>query len=677
MWASRISDFPLGVLVIVVVLLPSAAHAQLVADGDRSARQHLTSGIDALQNENYGVALRQIRPLWQEDPDGYVEGLGSYAYWLGRCFADAQNAEQAQQMWQSGMALLRMKGRFDPRLQDAYVRLILQEERRNLYPSAIDAFLQLFEEAGSVVDSTGKTIVQRRVTQAAPLLPHAKRQQLLSRSSRGVHDMYRLRAEQGPELAAWWRAQDPDPGTPHNERILEHLRRVQHAASEYACESCPAGYDDRGTVYVRLGPPENRNDVFYDYFEIPLGMGFDPPDHSIWFYPEYGQYAIFPMVDRGEAYRTSDTEALIPRSFRHGFSHSRRGTRKTVATLRTIQWVYRELVRNDQYARIYAEVWEYLNRVSQPRRRPQSLAMSYLQQIRQADYELASQRRKRVPRQRSLVHDGLRTIRTVARTTRFLEPDGTTRTLLSWSHAPETLPTPGVVVAHAVHYDSTYQTQQRKERTYPAVADSTADLGQVRALTVNDIRGPHHVHLQWDAYPRDSLADGRLVHAERTHTAVARYDTLKALPTDPGRLVLSDLLPGRYRPSASPKDTAGIGPRGEVFTPYPFSRIRVDQPLSLYFEVYNLTFGGDDRTDYMITYALERKMPGQWAFGEGRDEQTATTIESEGTSRQSGEVIELDLSEAIGAEALRITVRVIDQVSGRTAERSLRFDVVE
>jgi len=85
--------------------------------------------------------------------------LVSYVYWVGRCFADAQNAEQAQQMWQSGMAMLRLDGTFDPCLHGAYARLVVRMERQTFYPSAVKTYLDLFEQSGAVGDSSARAVV--------------------------------------------------------------------------------------------------------------------------------------------------------------------------------------------------------------------------------------------------------------------------------------------------------------------------------------------------------------------------------------------------------------------------------------------------------------------------------------------------------------------------------------
>src|SRR5690606_886317 len=64
----------------------------------------------------------------------------------------------------------------------------------------------------------------------------------------------------GPMIARWWREQDPFPATPANERLEEHLERVAYAHATYAGDD-PLGIDDRGKIFIRLGPPEKERTI--------------------------------------------------------------------------------------------------------------------------------------------------------------------------------------------------------------------------------------------------------------------------------------------------------------------------------------------------------------------------------------------------------------------------------
>ncbi len=63
-------------------------------------------------------------------------------------------------------------------------------------------------------------------------------------------------AEEQKEISeAFWKDRDPAPATEANERLLEHYRRVAHAREHYGSRTYP--WDDRGEAYIRYGEPDH------------------------------------------------------------------------------------------------------------------------------------------------------------------------------------------------------------------------------------------------------------------------------------------------------------------------------------------------------------------------------------------------------------------------------------
>jgi GWxTD domain-containing protein len=56
-------------------------------------------------------------------------------------------------------------------------------------------------------------------------------------------------------LERFWNVRDPDIGTPVNERLLEHYRRVWYAQMQFSEGKDP--WDRRGEVYIRFGEPDH------------------------------------------------------------------------------------------------------------------------------------------------------------------------------------------------------------------------------------------------------------------------------------------------------------------------------------------------------------------------------------------------------------------------------------
>lgn len=58
-------------------------------------------------------------------------------------------------------------------------------------------------------------------------------------------------------IAAYWKAKDPNPLHPHNDRLHEHLRRREYARQHFAVAT-PPYFDDRGKYYLKYGKPYRR-----------------------------------------------------------------------------------------------------------------------------------------------------------------------------------------------------------------------------------------------------------------------------------------------------------------------------------------------------------------------------------------------------------------------------------
>ncbi len=68
------------------------------------------------------------------------------------------------------------------------------------------------------------------------------------------------------EMRRWWKAVDPTPDTPYNERLVEHWERIAYAREHFTeGDRTVYGTDDRGVTYVRYGEPERK---FTDTFNI-------------------------------------------------------------------------------------------------------------------------------------------------------------------------------------------------------------------------------------------------------------------------------------------------------------------------------------------------------------------------------------------------------------------------
>ncbi len=81
----------------------------------------------------------------------------------------------------------------------------------------------------------------------------------------------------------FWERRDPTPGTEKNEFKEEYFSRIEEADRLFKEGSTPGWLQDRGEIYITLGPPDNRE-------TYPRGIDFYGKPEEIWW------YGFFPII---------------------------------------------------------------------------------------------------------------------------------------------------------------------------------------------------------------------------------------------------------------------------------------------------------------------------------------------------------------------------------------------
>jgi hypothetical protein len=312
-----------------------------------------------------------------------------------------------------------------------------------------------------------------------------------------------------------------------------------------------------------------------------------------------------------------------------------------------------------------------------------------IRENRNRDAIAARTRQRSMPEQSTRVFKGKEELGIAARTARFLDDDGTTRTEIYWSPFPDAmrlnddqrdeLEEQGhdrfnqfIVRLTAAQKDAAYRSRVLNRKHYRIGDIETYDGGTIPAQTLQ-IRGDtalHHLALQWDQYlvARDAEGDAQL--GPRVKVTTSRRDSVEALISDERILEMSDLRAMVIPPEAPT-------PSVQQAIPYPFPDLSPALTPVLYFEVYHLALASDDRARYSVEYTVQRRAD------DGRlirlftgDEPPPTSAETtyEGQRRTAKEYIMLDLSEWNGEDGLTVTVRVTDEATGQQVKRSIDFD---
>ena len=99
------------------------------------------------------------------------------------------------------------------------------------------------------------------------------------------------RAQQAAFIERFWQENDPDLSTPENEARLEYWSRVTQAYFLFF-NAKRGGWDERGEVFVRYGPPaEMQYDPVGGRLSWAFGTGPEFPSNvMVWSYPELGMH---------------------------------------------------------------------------------------------------------------------------------------------------------------------------------------------------------------------------------------------------------------------------------------------------------------------------------------------------------------------------------------------------
>lgn len=567
---------------------------------------------------------------------------------------------------------------------DAFIETAFAQQDSARYKTAAIVYLALLEYLEGTRPAALDSIRARHLVPLALILPNALQEEV-GLSDAPASGTASLSEGAAGRLLTWWRRMDPLPATPQNERVIEHLERIAYARRHYEDRTTPTGFDDRGLVYIRLGPPSNVKKIRFDEAQY-IGRIVPVPrfiENEFWVYRhvhDAAQY-LFVRPRKQQGYRLGLPEDLLPSTLR--------SPRRAEVMLKVMEQLYRDLALYHQtghYGFYYDQIANYTTDLAMRRfgggpsgmQSPFVFIQSTRGQVSMADRRAVRERDAEVPASFTNQFDDVDALPVAVRWARFLDEDGTTRTELYWSvQARELYPSRRIrrmlrrqdeempdtyFLAFSV---SQQTTDYRPRRRYlhrrllhlPRDSMTTEMILEPQTLAVHGDTGRYVLALQWDVYGvvQDDAESTRRV-GSKLKAETAWIDTLQALRPDPERLEMSDLKPLHVTDTTTSIAAA---------PPYPGGAILPETPLALYFEVYHLAPAADGQTYYTVAYEVARR---------GDDARTAATTRYSGDPPTAREVIYLDLStERVGD--FTVTVRVTDETTGQTVERTLALAV--
>jgi len=92
-------------------------------------------------------------------------------------------------------------------------------------------------------------------------------------------------AERGQFIEQFWQRRDPTPGTEKNEFREEHYRRIAYANEHFPDKAGNPGWEmDRGMIYIKYGPPDEKDSHPAGPYVTFDGRTFNRPPWERWRY---------------------------------------------------------------------------------------------------------------------------------------------------------------------------------------------------------------------------------------------------------------------------------------------------------------------------------------------------------------------------------------------------------
>jgi len=161
-------------------------------------------------------------------------------------------------------------------------------------PTAVLAVLVLAVAVVGAVDGKPKfKITEERVKSLSPIMRQeiGALQYLLNPYQ--LNQFFHLTSDSLRQnwIDGYWRALDPTPTTPKNEMMIEHYVRIRLAKEFFGCNQWP-GWDKRGEIFIRYGPPNYRGRI---HAEVTARKAYPPGE--LWFYKKHAMVIQFEDFD--------------------------------------------------------------------------------------------------------------------------------------------------------------------------------------------------------------------------------------------------------------------------------------------------------------------------------------------------------------------------------------------
>ncbi|MFC1555987.1 tetratricopeptide repeat protein [candidate division KSB1 bacterium] len=445
--------------------------------------------------------------------------------------------------------------------------------------------------------------------------------------------------QRGRFIAQFWRDIDPNILSLANERLIEHLERVDHAKAVFE-ENNFRGYDDRGMIWIKFGKPSGRR--------VDIARSDNAADNESWLYSNIDKNMGFDFVSTGALYR------LVP-----DLSYASRP--RSNATARKLYFERLEL------GGVYAEIGGKSSIVNDNITADLALFNIHKDEaIDKAPPQHFDNRISAIPINFPMI------------LTQFRGDDGNTSVELYY----------GVPLDQLTFEETGENTISAEYETHLVILDSMKtridELSRpntLNAVATNSLRAQFYIGSELFEIASGKYTFGfELKQDDPLRMGLYQFE-IPVKDFSSRELAISDL---RVSSSNMAEEPRVVESREELsLRPYPFSSIRTAQPLLLYFEIYNLMLDPQGRSSYTIEYTIRKdQQKSGFLTKVGRfltrssNELISFTQERNGDKRTSFELMNIDISRIKPSDAI-ISVTVTDNNIGEVVFSTRGIRILE
>ncbi len=433
----------------------------------------------------------------------------------------------------------------------------------------------------------------------------------------------------------FWQKQDATPATLENERLVEHWQRYDYVKRWYRSFDI-RGYDDRGEIYLRYGKPDDIADVPSSSYLYP---------NEGWFYHINGRSVIFDFYERNSIYQlVSDPREMIRQYF------------SSTQGVRTAQIA--ELQSSRSFLPINQDVYDVLENID-------DYSMKVLDQINISHLIVTD-----LEMPKANLQCGLAQARFYLNNKTRLEIYyGIPSDQLELKQISSKDQKTELIISYTIR-DSISNV------ITPKIIKKTLEFSSNELMTDKIYLDQINEYLQPGDY-QISLE----IKEIKTQRTFAKSFRINIPEIRQNNFMLSDIeLASNVQLKTDNKNYPALFVKENlVVTPFPSSSFTREQPVLLYFEVYNLSLDRSGLSSFEVEYKISSKKRSFWQKINpftGKGVTLSSVHNLQGNNKTEQQYLSLDISK-IKPGDYQLSVLVKDKIAGLTRSSNIQLKITE